>query len=92
MAHPLLLYYVKKAEEMELGISLTLYVRGLIVEGITLSRNKYYEEIQAILHSGTPATNDSNADKLDKVQSSLREFTSRQKKKRPSSQFQNIFT
>ena len=51
MAHPLLLYYVKKAEEMELGISLTLYVRGLIVEGITLSRNKYYEEIQAILSS-----------------------------------------
>jgi hypothetical protein len=74
MAHPLLLYYVIKAEEMELGISLTLYVRGLIVEGITLSRNKYYEEIQAILTSGTPATNDSNADKLDKVHSSLQDF------------------
>ena len=64
MAHPLLLYYVKKAEEMELGISLTLYVKGLIVEGITLSRNKYYEEIQAILTGGTPATDDSFVDKL----------------------------
>ena len=53
MAHTLLLYYVKKAEEMELGISLTLYVKGLIVEGITLSRNKCYEEIQAILTGGT---------------------------------------
>jgi hypothetical protein len=76
MAHPLLLYYVKKAEEMELGIDLTLYVRGLIVEGITLSRNKYYEEIQAILTSGTPTTttNDSSADKLDKVHSSLQDF------------------
>jgi len=74
MAHPLLLYYVKKAEEMELGIDLTLYVKGLIVEGITLSRNKYFEEIQAILTSGTPTTNDSNADKLDKVHSSLQDF------------------
>ncbi len=74
MAHPLLLYYVKKAEEMELGISLTLYVRGLIVEGITLSRNKYYKEIRAILTSGTPATNDSNPDKLHKVHSSLQDF------------------
>ena len=87
MAHPLLLYYVKKAEEMELGISLTLYVRGLIVEGITLSRNKYYEEIQAILTSRRPATNDSNADKLDKIL-----YIRRQKKKRQNSQFQNIFT
>jgi hypothetical protein len=74
MAHPLLLYYVKKAEEMELGIDLTLYVKGLIVEGITLSRNKYSEERQAILTSGTPTTNDSNADKLDKVHSSLQDF------------------
>ena len=74
MAHPLLLYYVKKAEEMELGISLTLYVRGLIVEGITISRKIYYEEIQAVLTSGTPTLNDSNADKLDKVHSSLRDF------------------
>jgi len=74
MVHSLLLYYVKKAEEMELGISLTLYVRGLIVEGITISRKIYYEEIQAILTSGTPALNDSNADKLDKVHSSLQDF------------------
>ena len=74
MAHPLLLYYVKKAEEMELGINLTLYVRGLIVEGITISRKLYYEEIQAVLTSGTPTLNDSNADKLDKVHSSLRNF------------------
>jgi len=65
---------VKKAEEMELGISLTLYVKGLIVEGITISRKIYYEEIQAILTSGTPALNDSNADKLDKVHSSLQDF------------------
>ena len=74
MVHSLLLYYVKKAEEMELGISLTLYVKGLIVEGITISRKIYYEEIQAILTSGTPALNDSNADKLDKVHSSLQDF------------------
>ena len=74
MAHPLLLYYVKKAEEMDLGISLTLYVKGLIVEGITISRKIYYEEIQAILTGGTPALNDSNADKLDKVHSSLQDF------------------
>jgi hypothetical protein len=74
MAHPLLLYYVKKAEEMELGISLTLYVRGLIVEGITISRKIYYEEIQAVLTSGTPTLNESNADKLNKVHSSLRDF------------------
>jgi len=65
---------VKKAEEMDLGISLTLYVKGLIVEGITISRKIYYEEIQAILTSGTPALNDSNADKLDKVHSSLQDF------------------
>jgi len=65
---------VKKAEEMDLGISLTLYVKGLIVEGITISRKIYYEEIQAILTSGTPALNDSNADKLDKVHSSLQNF------------------
>ena len=74
MVHSLLLYYVKKAEEMDLGISLTLYVKGLIVEGITISRKIYYEEIQAILTSGTPALNDSNADKLDKVHSSLQDF------------------
>ena len=74
MVHSLLLYYVKKAEEMELGISLTLYVKGLIVEGITISRKIYYEEIQAILTGGTPALNDSNADKLDKVHSSLQDF------------------
>jgi len=74
MVHSLLLYYVKKAEEMDLGISLTLYVKGLIVEGITISRKIYYEEIQAILTSGTPALNDSNADKLDKVHSSLQNF------------------
>jgi hypothetical protein len=67
-------YYVKKVEEMEVGISLTLYVKGLIVEGITLSRNKYYEEIQAILTGSTPATDDSNADKLEEVHSSLRDF------------------
>jgi len=65
---------VKKAEEMDLGISLTLYVKGLIVEGITISRKIYYEEIQAILTGGTPALNDSNADKLDKVHSSLQDF------------------
>ena len=82
MAHPLLLYYVKKAEEMELGISLTLYVRGLIVEGITLSRNKYYEEIQAILSSGTPATNDSNADKLDRGSLIFTGFCSNRDRKR----------
>ena len=74
MVHSLLLYYVKKAEEMDLGISLTLYVKGLIVEGITISRKIYYEEIQAILTGGTPALNDSNADKLDKVHSSLQDF------------------
>jgi hypothetical protein len=74
MVHSLLLYYVKKAEEMDLGISLTLYVKGLIVEGITISRKIYYEEIQAILTSGTSALNDSNADKLDKVHSSLQDF------------------
>ena len=74
MVHSLLLYYVKKAEEMDLGISLTLYVKGLIVEGNTISRKIYYEEIQAILTSGTPALNDSNADKLDKVHSSLQDF------------------
>ena len=74
MVHSLLLYYVKKAEEMDLGISLTLYVKGLIVEGITISRKIYYEEIQAILTSGKPALNDSNADKLDKVHSSLQDF------------------
>lgn len=62
------------AEEMELGISITLYVNGIIVEGIKFSRNKYYEEIQPILRSGIPSTNDSNADKLDKVRSSLRDF------------------
>ena len=73
MAHPLLLYYVKKAEEMELGINLTLYIRGLIVEGITISQKKYYEEIWTILTRGTPS-NDSNADNMDKVHSSLRDF------------------
>ena len=68
-------------------------MRGLIVEGITLSRNKYYEEIQAILSSGTPATNDSNADKLDKVQSSLRDFIHTEtEKEKTEFQFQNIFT
>ena len=93
MAHPLLLYYVKKAEEMELGISLTLYVKGLIVEGITFSRSKYYEEIQPILTGGTPAT-------MIQMQISWRRFIHlygilymrRLKKKRRSSQSQNIFT
>ena len=81
MAHPLLLYYVKKAEEMELGMDLTLYVKGLIVEGITLSRNKYYEEIQAILTGGTPATDDSNIDKLVDVNSCLRDFIRKETEK-----------
>ena len=81
MAHTLLLYYVKKAEEMELGISLTLYVNGLIVEGITLSRNKYYEEIQAVLTGGPPATDDSNVDKLVDVNSSLRDFIRKETEK-----------
>ena len=49
-------------------------MKGLIVEGITFSRSKYYEEIQAILTGGTPATVASNADKLEEVHSSLRDF------------------
>lgn len=73
MTHPLLEYYVKKAEEMELGISMTLYVNGLIIEGITTSQKRYYEDIWTVLTSAN-SSDESNRDKMEIVNSSLRGF------------------
>jgi hypothetical protein len=73
MAHPLLEYYVKKAEEMGMGINLTLCVNGLIVEGVTTSQRSYYEEIWTVLTSAKSA-NESNREQVDIVNSSLHDF------------------
>lgn len=73
MTHPLLEYYVRKAEEIELGIGLTLYVKGLIIEGITLSQKKYYEDMWTALTSAN-VMDESNRDTMDMVDHSLRDF------------------
>lgn len=73
MAHPLLEYYVKKAEEMGMGINLTLCVNGLIVEGVTTSQRSYYEEIWTVLTSAKSAK-ESNREQVDIVNSSLHDF------------------
>ena len=45
---------MKKAEEIELGISITLFVKGLIVEGTIISEKKFHEHIIKTMPSGEP--------------------------------------
>jgi hypothetical protein len=73
MVHPLLEYYVKKVEEMDLGIGIILYVKGLIVEGITVKEKRFYEEFVDYFKDVTPSEEISPA-MTDKIDSDLLTF------------------
>jgi len=45
---------VKKAKEIELGISITLFVKGLIVQSTIISEKKFHEHILKTMPSGEP--------------------------------------
>jgi hypothetical protein len=73
MVHPLLEYYVKKVEEMDLGIGIILYVKGLIVEGITVKEKRFYEEFVDYFKDVSPSEGISPA-MSDKIDSDLLAF------------------
>jgi hypothetical protein len=73
MAPQLLEYFLKQAEEMELETGITIFVDGLIIEGITISQRKYYENFWTELTDRVPTSTESR-DVLSKVNSSIRDF------------------
>jgi hypothetical protein len=73
MVHPLLEYYVKEAEEIKLGISMTINVKGVVIQGITMSQKEYYEDFWTLMSAGKP-TSEANKPALDKVNTRLHDF------------------
>jgi hypothetical protein len=51
---PLLQYVVSLADEIGISIPLTLTVKGIIITGKTIKRDKYYDRLNAIF--GNPTT------------------------------------
>jgi hypothetical protein len=83
MEHPLLEYFIRIAEELDIGISLVVSVKGIIVEGITISEMEYYKEVWSALTDLKPRYEPGfSKESLDTWDSSLHDFMQSQEKRK----------